>query len=361
MLAHIESKKSRYTLHYKGDTGNSMHINDLPNEILIIIFSLLNCESVQAVEKVCLRWQFIALSSAVWEHMRLVLCMKNYQVITDNIIPRVAGNLKYVKLQYFKLYQQIRVPLTIHCRNLVHLEVSISQVSSSIFEDLKCWPLLRFLSFRNSLIMIDNNDSANRNYVFHLPFENLTKLETLVLSNFALTPTSLDNMLQCMNLVKINIEKMKNIPSDFLKQLISSKMYSLKELCIYGDTLNDEILMVLAKCKRLTTLHIMTCKNLFDSSLIHLSNLTNLQSIKLRHGYFSTSALYQFFSKENFHHLKFLSLSRCSHVTMEIAKLIKKNAPNLTELSFYLCPFVMAANFDRSELLNLFDIQLLLD
>ncbi|XP_028161940.1 uncharacterized F-box/LRR-repeat protein C02F5.7-like [Ostrinia furnacalis] len=339
---------------------NTLSINDLPNEILIYIFSMIDFESVLAVAKVCMRWQQLCLTPCVWDNTRLIVCMKNYVRISESIVPFVAKYVKNVKLQYFKLYPQVRASLISYCPNLTHLEISISQVDSCIFDDLGHWPNLKFLSFRNSLI-IQNPENANGNFVYHLPFEKLKCLETLILSNFALTQNSLYSMLQCPNLVSINIEKMKNIPADFLESLLTTKQSTLRSLHIYGDTLNDDIIRYISSCRVLQVLHIMTCKTLFDSSLLHLYRLKNLHSLKLRHSFFSTSALLAYFSNNTFLNLTYLSLSRCHHVTMQVAKAIKTSAPNLKELSFYLCPFIIAPNFNRSELEKMFDIQLLLD
>ncbi|XP_060802110.1 F-box/LRR-repeat protein fbxl-1 [Amyelois transitella] len=340
--------------------NNALTISDLPNELLIYIFSMIDFESLLAVAKVCMRWQQLCLTPCVWDNTKLIVCMKNYVSIRESIVPFVAKYLKNVKLQYFKLYSQVRSSLISYCPNLTHLEISISQVDSCIFDDLGHWPNLKFLSFRNSLI-VQNPENANGNFVYHLPFEKLRNLETLVLSNFALTPSSLYSMLQCPNLVSINMEKMKNIPADFLESLLVRKQSSLRALHIYGDTLNDDIMRHISTCKVLQVLHIMTCKTLFDSSLLHLYRLKNIHSLKLRHGYFSTSALLAYFSSNMFQHLTYLSLSRCLHVTMQVAKAIKASAPNLKELSFYLCPFIIGPDFNRSELEKMFDIQLLLD
>lgn len=339
---------------------NTLAINDLPNEILIYIFSMVDFESLLAVAKVCIRWQQLCLTPCVWDNTRLIVCMKNYVRISENIVPFVAKYVKNVKLQYFKLYSQVRASLISYCPNLTHLEISISQVDSCIFGDLVSWPNLKFLSFRNSLI-VQTPENANGNFVYHLPFDKLKYLETLILSNFALTHDSLYNMLQCTNLVSINMEKMKNIPADFLESLLRTKQSTLRALHIYGDTLNDDIIRNISNCKVLQVLHIMTCKTLFDSSLLHLNRLKNLHSLKLRHGYFSTTALLAYFSNNTFQNLTYLSLSRCLHVTIQVAKAIKSSAPNLKELSFYLCPFIIAPNFNRSELEKMFKIQLLLD
>lgn len=321
---------------------------------------MIDFESLLAVAKVCTRWQQLCLTPCVWDNTRLIVCMKNYMRISENIVPFVATYLKNVKLQYFKLYSQVRASLISYCPNLTHLEISISQVDSCIFDDLVHWPNLKFLSFRNSLI-VQNPENSNGNFVYHLPFERLKYLETLILSNFALTHNSLYSMLQCPNLVSINMEKMKNIPADFLESLLRTKQATLRALHIYGDTLNDDIMRYISTCRMLQVLHIMTCKTLFDSSLLHLYRLKNLQSLKLRHGYFSTTALLAYFSNNTFHHLTYLSLSRCLHVTMQVARALKTSAPNLKELSFYLCPFIIAPDFNRSELEQMFDIQLLLD
>ncbi|XP_013161741.1 PREDICTED: uncharacterized F-box/LRR-repeat protein C02F5.7-like [Papilio xuthus] len=342
------------------ETCSQLTINDLPNELLIYIFSMIDFESLLAVAKVCVRWQQLCLTPCIWDNTRLIVCMKNYIKISENIVPFVAKYLKNVKLQYFKLYSHVRASLISYCPNLTHLEISISQVDSCIFEDLGHWPNLKFLSFRNSLI-VQSPENANGNFVYHLPFDKLKYLETLILSNFALTQNSLYSMLQCVNLVSINMEKMKNIPADFLESLLRTKQSTLQALYIYGDTLNDNIMCYIANCKSLHVLHIMTCKTLFDSSLVHLYRLKNLQSLKLRHGYFSTTALLAYFSNNIFQKLTYLSLSRCVHVTMQVAKVIKISAPNLRELSFYLCPFIIAPDFNRTELEKMFKIQLLLD
>ncbi|XP_050666955.1 uncharacterized protein LOC126966733 [Leptidea sinapis] len=352
-MVHLEMSEMQLYPH-------SFTINDLPNELLIYIFSMIDFESILAVVKVCVRWQQLCMAPCIWDNTRLIVCMKNYVRISDNIVPFVAKYLKNVKLQYFKLYSQVRASLISYCPNLTHLEISISQVDSCIFDDLGYWPNLKFLSFRNSLI-VQNPEGPNGNFVYHLPFEKLKYLETLILSNFALTHSSLYSMLQCVNLVSINMEKMKNIPADFLESLVRTKQSSLQALHIYGDTLNDDIVFLISNCKHLQVLHIMTCKTLFDSSLQHLYKLQNLRSLKLRHGYFSTNALLAYFSKNKFQHLTYLSLSRCVHVTMDVAKAIKSSASNLKELSFYLCPFIIAPNFRRGELHKMFHIELLLD
>ncbi|XP_034828389.1 F-box/LRR-repeat protein fbxl-1-like [Maniola jurtina] len=341
--------------------SHSLTINDLPNELLIYIFSMIDFESVLAVAQVCVRWQQLCLTPCIWENTRLIVCMKNYVRVSDSVVPFVAKYLKKVKLQYFKLYSQVRASLISYCPNLTHLEISISLVDSCIFDDLGHWPNLKFLSFRNSLIA-QTAENANGNFVYHLPFEKLKYLETLILSNFALTHSSLYSMLQCVNLVSINMEKMKNIPADFLESLLLTKQTTLRALHIYGDILNDDIISLISKCKALQVLHIMTCKTLFDSSLLHLYRLKSLRSLKLRHGYFSTNALLAYFSKNLFQHLTYLSLSRCLHVTMQVAKVIKTSAPNLKELSFYLCPFIVAGDFKRAELERMYNkIELLLD
>lgn len=350
---HLEMTEAQLCIH-------ALTINDLPNEILIYIFSMFDFESLLAVANVCMRWQQLCLTPCVWDNTRLIVCMKNYVRISENIVPFVSKYLKKVKLQYFKLYSHVRSSLTSYCPNLTHLEISISQVDSCIFDDLHYWPNLKFLSFRNSLI-VHSSENTNGNFVYHLPFEKLKNLETLILSNFALTQDSLYSMLQCTNLVSLNMEKMKNIPADFLESLLHTKQSTLRALHIYGDTLNDDIVRFIASCKVLQVLHIMTCKTLFDSSLLHLYRLKNLHSLKLRHGYFSTTALLAYFSNNMFHKLTYLSLSRCLHVTMQVAKAIKTSAPNLNELSFYLCPFIIAHDFKRTELERMFKIQLLLD
>ncbi|XP_063541335.1 F-box/LRR-repeat protein fbxl-1-like [Cydia strobilella] len=339
---------------------STLTINDLPNELLIYIFSKIDFESLLAVAKVCMRWQQLCLTPCVWDNTRLIVCMKNYVRISENIVPFVAKYLKNVKLQYFKLYSQVRASLISYCPNLTRLEISISQVDSCIFDDLQYWPNLKFLSFRNSLI-VQNPENANGNFVYHLPFEKLKNLQTLVLSNFALTHGSLYSMLECSSLVSINMEKMKNIPADFLESLLRTKQATLEALYIYGDTLNDDIVRYISNCKALQVLHVMTCKTLFDSSLLHLNRLKFLHSLKLRHGYFSTTALLGYFTNNLFQHLTYLSLSRCPHVTMQVARAIKASAPNLEEMSFYLCPFICAPGFNRGELENMFNIQLLLD
>lgn len=340
--------------------GDEVGINDLPNEILIYIFSMIDLESLLAVAKVCLRWRELCLTPCVWDNTRLIVCMKNYVKINESIVPFVSKYLKHVKLQYFKLYSHVRASLINYCPNLTHLEISISQVDSCIFDDLGNWPNLKFLSFRNSII-VHSGEHNNGNIVYHLPFDKLRSLETLVLSNFALTHNSLYSMIQCKNLVSINMEKMKNIPADFLESLLRNKYLTLRALHIYGDTLNDDIMHHISNCMVLQVLHIMTCKTLFDSSLRHLYRLKHLQSLKLRHGYFSTNALLSYFSHNTFQYLTYLSLSRCFHVTMQVAKAIKLCAPNLKELSFYLCPFIIAPEFNRIELEKLFNIELLLD
>lgn len=321
---------------------------------------MIDLESILAVAKVCVRWQQLCLTPCVWDNARLIVCMKNYMNIIDSIVPSVSNYLKRVKLQFFKLYPAVRSSLISYCPNLTHLEISISQIDSCIFHDLGNWPNLKFLSFRNSLI-VQSPGNGDVNYVYDLPFECLKSLETLVLSNFALSRNSLYSMLQCRNLISINMEKMKNIPADFLESLLTSKHLSLRALHIYGDTLNDDIMHHISNCKALEVLHIMTCKTLFDSSLRHLYRLKNLQSLKLRHGYFSTNALLSYFTNNKFPYLTYLSLSRCLHITMQVAKAIKTSAPNLKELSFYLCPFIITPAFNRTELEKMFDIQLLLD
>ncbi|KPI97501.1 F-box/LRR-repeat protein 2 [Papilio xuthus] len=315
-----------------------------PDELLLEVFQFLPIETLLTCENVCKHWRKLARDNALWRRFVIVYSGKPGQseVSEKNLeIIRSHGKLIFrLKLQYLYSYQEIESILE-KCSNLISIELVMCRLGKEFEEYINRWPNLKKINLKNSLVL--TNDDVVINY------DHFQQLNFLALSDFGLSPVNCNTLLHCPYLNHILIEKIKNLSSDFVKELIISKQETLITFHIYGgDSIDDNSLQLLSRCSMLKDLAIIRCENLTDKGLISLVNLRNIEHLQFwNNTNFSELVLLHTMSSPNLKTLESLSLSRIRNISPTIVDVISEYYKNLKFLAVYQCPRIINTDYEK--------------
>lgn len=317
-------------------------INTLPDELLLYIFRHLDIDSVLQCEKVSRRWRNLATDSGLWRHTQIVCSAQSGQVCpkTVRLIKSHCKIVRNLRMQYILKYPYLS-SLTTLCDNLLSLEMVMCRIQVEVEEDLKQWPHLKRLNFKNSMLKSERP--------LLLPLEYFKELTFLGLSDFGLTNENCDSLLQCQYLNHIVIEKIKGLSLSYMKTLISTKRDTLMTLHIYGgDSIDDDVMFLLAKCTVLKDLSIIRCESLTDRALDGVAKLVPITHLQIWNNYvFTEDRLKKTLEHVNLRKLQRLSLSKISNVTGAVVDIISEYYTNLTFLALYQCPKVVNNDYEK--------------
>ncbi|XP_045496439.1 F-box protein SKIP19-like [Colias croceus] len=325
--------------------SNLVQLNDLPDELIVLIFKYLALEEILTCENVCKRWRKLARDPCLWRQFAFVYSGKPGQSeVSDKNLMIIITHSEIIyslKIQYVYNYSVIKDVIE-KCNNLISLELVMCRIGKIFEEDIKKWPHLRKLSMKNSIQL-----SSNVDWMF--PFNQLKELKYLALSDFGLTLANCDSLLDCTKLCHIYIEKIRDLDLEFIKKLISCKQGKLETLHIYGgDSVDDCCLNLLSKCSKLKDLAIIRCENLTDEGLISLVNFKKLQHLQVwNNSNFSEMILLKVLGSSNLVTLQSLSLSRIKNISPVIVDIISEYYKNLKFLALYQCPRIINTDYEK--------------
>ncbi|XP_013194048.1 F-box/LRR-repeat protein 7 [Amyelois transitella] len=317
----------------------------LPDELIISIFKLLPLDSLLACEEVCKRWKKLAQDASIWRSILIVYSGKPGQSEVSErnleIISSQSQNIFRLKLQYVYNYQFIKSILQ-ECDNIISLDLVMCRISKEFQDEVKRWPDLKRLNLKNSLLLTSNEDVL-------IQYDQFKSLKYLALSDFGLTSSNWNSLIDCSFLSNILIEKIRNLNVDYIKQLIFSKQHILETFHIYGgDSVDDKCLQLLSKCNLLRDLAIIRCENLSDEGLVALTNLKSVEHLQVwNNNNFTEMNLLKTLSSPNLLRLQSLSLSRIGNVSPVIVDVISEYYKHLKFLALYQCPRIINTDYEK--------------
>lgn len=333
-------------------------IDILPDELMISIFKWLPLETILECEKVCSRWKKLARDAGLWRQIVLTYSGKpgKSEVSEKNlaIIKTHQDCIRCLKIQYVYSYPEIK-SLIQKCQNLISLEIVMCRIGKDFEESITKWPNLKKINLKNSLLLTRNVDLM-------IVYDSLKYLKHLTLSDFGLPVETRDSLFRCNHLSHIFIEKVRNLDLEYIHKLIKSKMEILQALHIYGaDSVSDETLNMLSKCKLLKDLAIIRCENLTDAGFINLANLKIIEHLQIwNNSNFSEAYLHRTLASSSLVQLKTLSLSRISNISPLIIDVISEYYKNLKFLAIYQCPRIINTDYEKQLKSKLRNIEVVL-
>lgn len=310
-----------------------MHINDLPPEMLVRIFSYLPVESLLHVLSVCKRWQAINHCLHSWKHHPLVY--DNNRTKYEDFIELVEehsskiGNILFRGVDYDKIHKVLNLlPI------LTRFEMIMCAANVQMPQDLLKYPDLRSLQVRNCYMFGSRSNMQPYDFDFH----KLQKLEAIWLSDFGLSNLNFEGLISCRKLGYVVIEKIRNISQDNIVRLVVERKEQLHTLGIFSYGYTDEVTKHISACSKLTKLRLIRCDHLTDKSLTFLQGLNLTTLILWNNSNFTEEALIALFERGKLHNLTVLSFSKITNLTMETLVVVAKTCLRLESVAIYRCP-----------------------
>jgi len=142
----------------------------------------------------------------------------------------------------------------------------------------------------------------------------------------------------CPKLTYINIDEVQYLSDDSVKYFISRLKNTLKHFVIDGETLTDESFASFGDLKALIDLRISFCDNMESNGFLAISELSNLEWLKLRRaGNLLPQDFTLAFSDHKLKNLLHLDLSECATLSDDGLISISKNCPRLGHLILCWC------------------------
>lgn len=314
-----------------------MHINDLPPEMLVRIFSYLPLESLLDVLSVCKRWQSINHCLYSWKDRPLVYDSDKtkYEDFVELVQEHSTKirNILFRRVDYDKIHKILNLLPT-----LTRFEMVMCAGNVQMPQDLLKYPDLRSLQLRNCYTF----GSRSNLQLYDIDFHKLQKLEAIWLSDFGLSDHNFEGLVSCSKLGEVALEKIHNIPQENIVRLLVERKQQLHSLGIFSYGYTDEVTKHISACSKITKLRLIRCDHLTDKSLTFLQGLNLTTLILWNNSKFTNEALIALFEKGKLHNLTVLSFSKVTSVTMETLIVIAKNCLHLASVGIYRCPGIKA-------------------
>lgn len=302
------------------------NINILPKELIVHILNFLPIEDILRCESVCNLWKTLSQNYTIWKKFVIVYTHDPYhsRVNDRNLqLMKTHTQLIYcIKLQYIYDYSYL-ISLLKNFKNIISLEFISCQVNKDFAKRIKVWPTLRTLSFKNS--------PMEEECMFD--FNKMPYLKYLALEYCGLSTVNFDSLLSC-NLSHIFIDQILDLTKENILNLITARQEHIRSFRIYGgDSVDDNCLQLLGKCKLLSNLGIVKCGNLTDKGLTSLASLRSLRHLMLWHNNkFSERALLTTFSNPNLHKIVTLGLVKIDRMSPVIVDMISEKYKSLSSI-----------------------------
>lgn len=313
-------------------------INDIPNEILRIIFSYLSATDLCfRIARVCLRWKMVVNDPNLLRNYKISFGPRHSRkCITDTLdcLSNISGiQLRNRKEDTSRILEQI----VLKCRNLSGLDVK----DCGLIRSSDLWELSQN-NTHISVLHFDVNSLTGDcvsmiRYFFHLKELKITGMIPEVTTH--ITGAFLRNLIEnCLSLTELHIDFGSNIWDYNLLYIINNKYKTLTGLSLYARQLSDSSLARLELCTRLKSLKLVFILRISDMVLNSIAKL-KLHQLCLwqvpcmtRVTTQSQMALDKFFAGKNMAQLIRLELISCVNISDNTLKALSFNC---TKLQFF--------------------------
>lgn len=297
----------------------------LPDELLFEVFLYLDVTDVAlCVANVCKRWRTLAHDSLLWNSLKFKVSKDMELSYVLYILPQLS-QLRVVSLHWRTDTGEIVNVLCEYCPLLVDIKLICCG-----FIDQGCVRTLFERCHNLRVLSISKCWSLPSQCLDDITL--LTNLTALNLSNSLLTPQQFVSISHsCKRLTSINIDYVRGISEDILKQFICQRTTLLLSLSVFGELLTDTFLQSVQLCQKLKHLHISTCRMFSDACFESICKLKCLKSLTMRKSInLSSIALWRFyFLSDIVKNLSYLYISAKRNVTIEDISLWLENSPEL--------------------------------
>lgn len=314
------------------DPATAHGINNLPNELMLHVFSWLPIEDLSLnVPHVCARWRKLSNEQFLWRHSKLI-CNK---AMSLDIISQVLSNSPYLKCISIIDREDINVVLQVvsrYCKNLLELYInSPHSVKVSAVRDT--------LQNSSQLVALEIDCVLCLDIPFRELFTYCSILRTLNIPqcDFLDGELLMELVDQCKCLERLNILYAFRIRDTDVLYLIEKTKDKLISITLDGVKLKSSTFIELKQLQKLQNLVIMNCESMTDESLLGITEL-RLQTLHLRRGVNLTSqGMVKFLTEADLSRLKDLDLSWCIQLDDEITESLSIHCPSLEWLCLEGC------------------------
>lgn len=143
-------------------------------------------------------------------------------------------------------------------------------------------------------------------------------------------------------IISINLDGINFLTDRAVLGLVETQQEHLEEVELDGAEISDAGILELSGCRHLRHLGLSFCECLTDTSLNHLKELKNLESLRLRKGSdFTTDGLSRYFREASLSRLQYLNLSECTNIRDDVVlDMVQVCGKQLRELSLSWCWFI---------------------
>lgn len=267
--------------------------DDLPEELALKIFSFLTFrELCKHVAPVCKQWLCYSKCPLLRQSLSL---LETYSWITslEELGEIIRSNFPLLK----HLYLQPRTELTLHgCVILAQSCPLLQSLSLSFCDQVTKDTLDQFATFCSYLRDINLEGCAVTDKCLEclecLPLKRLNTSHCTQLTDYGLKFLST----RCHQLCSLNFDGIQWITHDAIAVLVKNCQDRLEHLWLDGESMTDDTVQLITKCRRLKFFGLSFCESLTDQSLLYVQNMVNLVSLRLKKGSeFSGEALKELF------------------------------------------------------------------
>lgn len=307
------------------------HVNELPDEVLLYVFSFLSVEEVcRSVAPVCRTWRDLAADPSLWTSFAFQYSVTDEQV--QELVSK-APRLVHLELQSHQNGEELLTHVASTCPRLEHLTVKFCQnvTEEAMAAMVQGCPDLRHLNLEGSQM------TSGQCYIRISGFTNLIHLNlshSSCLDDLGLLAIAT----HCCQLQYLDIDGIAWIHDSSVVSLTQLRASTLRNLLLDGENLTDKAFVALGACKQLVCLGISFCENMTDVGLRGLHSLTSLTWLKLRKGtQLRPQALCQLIQNGGLAYLTYLNLGECTLLDDSVLAALGFHCPVLLQLELNWC------------------------
>lgn len=307
------------------------HVNELPAEVLLHVFSFLSVEEIcRSVAPVCRAWRDFAADPSLWTSLVFQKSVTDEQV--QEVVSR-APRLVHLELKSHQDGEKLLTHVASTCPKLQHLTVKFCQnvTEEALAAMVQGCPDLKHLNLEGS--QMTSGHYGIRIFGFtnliHLNLSHSRCLDDLGL---------LDIATRCCQLQHLDIDGIQWIHDSSVVSLTQLRASTLRILLLDGENLTDKAFVALGACKQLVCLGISFCENMTDMGLKGLHSLTSLSWLKLRKAtQLRPQALCQLIQNGGLASLTYLNLGECTLLDDSVLAALGFHCPVLLRLELNWC------------------------